>query len=177
MKAIVWNPSEKYQDRNRFIKYISKQECVQAVEEAQSALTEIDKNRPDTAPGMMSKAELADEYQRLVNLYNEWSLGGNAETEAPQTEEAVPSESEVEPKAEKEPKKKAEKEPSTKGREADAHERFDKYTKELAEKEALVKENKFSTPEEKKTCLKRIASLNRKIKRAEKTLKRCEINR
>lgn len=56
------------------------------------------------------------------------------------------------------------------GNRADAQERLDRYTTELAEKEALLKADQFPTKDDRKACVKRIASLNRKIARANRAL-------
>lgn len=53
-----------------------------------------------------------------------------------------------------------------------AQERLEKYTKELQEREALIEQDMKT--EEVKTNYKRIASLKRKIARAEKSLKNAE---
>lgn len=56
------------------------------------------------------------------------------------------------------------------GNRADAQDRLDRYTAELAEKEALLKADQFLTKDDRKACVKRIASLNRKIARASRAL-------
>ena len=60
------------------------------------------------------------------------------------------------------------------GNRADAQDRLDRYTAELAEKEALLAADKFATKDEKKACVKRIASLYRKIARANRALGKAE---
>ena len=56
------------------------------------------------------------------------------------------------------------------GNRVDAQDRLDRYTAELKEKEALLAADKFATKDDKKACVKRIASLHRKIARANRAL-------
>lgn len=269
MKANVqinWVPSEQYQDRTKVLKYITKEALVNAVKEAQIALSEYDNesSRPDGSPEMMAKAQLFDEYQRLSALYERVIAGEISKTEKPAPSQKEVSEvkpiyektlkviangllnfangqgvnfmnevksvlkehskeqlmSEIAPvlntkfgqgatqilqlldmaigddegeqflrnyekdaqltkkacktapKAKSDKADNSEKETKTEshGNKADAQDRLDRYSKELLEKEALLKADNFSTKDEKKACIKRIASLNRKIKRAENAL-------
>lgn len=64
----------------------------------------------------------------------------------------------------------AEKKGESHGNRADAQDRLDRYTAELKEKEALLTADKFVTKDDKKACVKRIASLHRKIARANRAL-------
>lgn len=262
--TINWAPKADYQNRNKVLKYINKAAVVNAVTEAQSALTEYDSERPDGSPDMMAKVQLFDEYQRLVALYKRVIAGevGKVEEPAPVEEKApevkpifhrtlsviangllnfangegVNFMSEVRevlkehskeqlmaeiapvldkkfgqgagqilqlldraigdnegeqflrnyeedvqeakkarkstPKAKTDKADKPAKEAKTEhhGNRADAQDRLDRYTAELAEKEALLKADQFPTKDARKACVKRIASLNRKIARASRAL-------
>lgn len=266
--TINWAPKADYQDRNRVLKYINKAAIVNAVTEAQLALTEYDSERPDGSPEMMAKAQLFDEYQRLSALYNRVIAGEVNKVEEPEPEVEVESEkgniyelrlkmianslkgfvdgssvgfmteiqdilneghsvdqllTEVRPyvaeqfgekntdellsllkvaigddngatflknyeedirEAKKARKKSAgttgekktksapaaEKTGERHGNRADAQDRLDRYTTELKEKEALLAADKFATKDDRKACVKRIASLNRKIARANRAL-------
>lgn len=257
--TINWAPKADYQDRKKVIKYINRAAIVNAVTEAQLALTEYDSERPDGSPDMMAKAQLFDEYQRLVALYNRVIAGEVDKVEEPApVEEKAPevkpifhrtlsviangllnfangegvnfmSEvrevlkehskeqlmAEIAPVLEefgqsglvlqlldkaigddkgeqflrnyeesvREAKKARKSTPKAKagkpakeaktehhGNRADAQERLDRYTAELAEKEALLKADQFLTKDGRKACVKRIASLNRKIARASRAL-------
>lgn len=266
--TINWAPKADYQDRNRVLKYINKAAIVNAVTEAQLALTEYDSERPDGSPEMMAKAQLFDEYQRLSALYNRVIAGEVDKVEEQESEVEVKPEkgniyelrlkmianslkgfvdgssvgfmteiqdilneghsvdqllTEVRPyvaeqfgekntdellsllkvaigddngatflknyeedirEAKKARKKSAgttgekkaksapaaEKTGESHGNRADAQERLDRYTAELKEKEALLAADKFATKDDRKACVKRIASLNRKIARANRAL-------
>ena len=266
--TINWAPKADYQDRNRVLKYINKAAIVNAVTEAQLALTEYDSERPDGSPEMMAKAQLFDEYQRLSVLYNRVIAGEVDKVEEQESEVEVKPEkgniyelrlkmianslkgfvdgssvgfmteiqdilneghsvdqllTEVRPyvaeqfgekntdellsllkvaigddngatflknyeedirEAKKARKKSAgttgekkaksapaaEKTGESHGNRADAQERLDRYTAELKEKEALLAADKFATKDDRKACVKRIASLNRKIARANRAL-------
>lgn len=262
MKAINinWVPSTEYQDRTKVLKYITKNAIVNAVKDAQAALSIYDSARPDGSPDMMAKAQLFDEYQRLVALYNEVMAGNVKPVEEAAQEVEAPKEvkpiyektlraiviglknfadgrgvnfmfetaevlkdhtkdqliSEITPyineefgksageilqlfdtaigedngksfiktyeegvqaskKSHKAQAKKTEVEAEPKAEKAhthraDAQERLDKYSKELLEKEALLKADNFASKDGKKACIKRIASLNRKIARAKNSL-------
>ena len=270
--TINWAPKADYQDRNKVIKYINKAAIVNAVTEAQLALTEYDSERPDGSPDMMAKAQLFDEYQRLTALYNRVIAGEVDKVEEQEPEVEVESEkgniyelrlkmianslkgfvdgssvgfmdeiqdilneghsvdqllTEVRPyvaeqfgekntdellsllkvaigddngatflknyeedikQAKRDAKRAAKKSAGTTGEKkaksasaaekkgeshgnrADAQDRLDRYTAELKEKEALLAADKFATKDDKKACVKRIASLNRKIARANRAL-------
>ena len=64
----------------------------------------------------------------------------------------------------------ADKNAESHGNRAGAQERLDRYTAELKEKEALLTADQFPTKDDKKACVKRIASLHRKIARANRAL-------
>lgn len=272
--TINWAPQADYQDRKKVLKYINKAALVDNVKAGQIALEAYDDpdNYPSGSPDMLSKAELFDEYQRLVALYNDVMAGRKGKAEKPAPEPKAKEEkgniyelrlkmianslkgfvdgssvgfmneiqdilneghsvdqllTEVRPyvaeqfgerntdellvlirtavgddngatflrnyeedikeakratkKARKESadtttEKKsksasnAEKKGESHGNRADAQDRLDRYTAELAEKEALLAADKFVTKDEKKACMKRIASLHRKIARANRAL-------
>lgn len=270
--TINWAPKADYQDRNKVLKYINKAAIVNAVTEAQLALTEYDSERPDGSPEMMAKAQLFDEYQRLSALYSRVIAGEVDKVEEQESEVEVKPEkgniyelrlkmianslkgfvdgssvgfmheirdilneghsvdqllTEVRPyvaeqfgekntdellsllkvaigddngatflknyeedireakRAAKRASKKsagtdgekksksapaAEKTGERHGNRADAQDRLDRYTAELKEKEALLAADKFATKDDRKACVKRIASLNRKIARANRAL-------
>ena len=91
--TINWAPKADYQDRNRVLKYINKAALVDNVKAGQAALAEYytPDECPSGSPEMLSKAELFDEYQRLVALYSEVVAGrkGKVEVAVP-TEEKKP---------------------------------------------------------------------------------------
>ena len=272
--AINWVPQADYQDRNKVLKYIHKAALVDNVKAGQAALSEYDnpEDLPEGSPEMLSKAELFDEYQRLVALYNAVMAGerGKHEPKAP-VEEAKAEKgniyelrlkmianslkgfvdgssvgfmheiqdilnegygvdqllNELRPfvaekfgekntdeliqllslaigddngatflknyeedikQAKKDAKRAAKKSAGTTGERksksvsnapkngeshgnrADAQDRLDRYTAELAEKEALLTADQFPTKDDRKACVKRIASLHRKIARANRAL-------
>lgn len=272
--AINWVPQADYQDRNKALKYIHKAALVENVKAGQVALEAYDdpEDCPAGSPEMLSKAELFDEYQRLVALYNAVMAGerGKHEPKAP-VEEAKAEKgniyelrlkmianslkgfvdgssvgfmheiqdilnegygvdqllTEARPyvaekfgekntdelmsllkvaigddngatflknyeedikQAEKEAKRarkgsagttgerksksasNAEKKGESHSNRADAQDRLDRYTAELAEKEALLTADQFPTKDDRKACVKRIASLHRKIARANRAL-------
>ena len=272
--TIAWAPQADYQDRNKVLKYINKAALVDNVKAGQAALEAYDDpdNYPSGSPEMLSKAQLFDEYQRLVALYTAVMNGekGITEKTAP-VEEKKPEKgniyelrlkmianshkgfadgssvgfmteirdilneghsvdqllTEVRPyvteqfgekntdellsllkvaigddngatflknyeegikqakrdakraskksagtTAEKKVKSAptADKNAESHGNRADAQDRLDRYTAELKEKEALLTADQFPTKDEKKACVKRIASLHRKIARANRAL-------
>lgn len=272
--TINWEPQADYQDRNKVLKYINKAALVDNVKAGQAALEAYDDldNYPSGSPDMLSKAELFDEYQRLVALYNDVMAGRKGKVEKPAPEPKPKEEkgniyelrlkmianslkgfvdrssvgfmheiqnilnegysvdqllTEVRPyvaeqfgerntdellvlirtavgddngatflrnyeegseQAKKDAKRaakksagtttekktksasNAEKKDESHGNRADAQDRLDRYTAELAEKEALLTADQFPTKDEKKACMKRIASLHRKIARANRAL-------
>lgn len=272
--TINWAPKADYRDRNRVLKYINKAALVDNVKAGQAALAEYytPDECPSGSPEMLSKAELFDEYQRLVALYNAVMAGEKGKVEKPEPVQAAKEEkgsiyelrlkmianslkgfvdgssvgfmheirdildegynvdqllNELRPHvaqqfgarnvdqllevletaigndngatflanyeedvrmAKKEARKSrkgsggttgekksngasnAEKKAEGHGNRADAQDRLDRYSKELAEKEALLNGGPFLTKEDRKACVKRIASLNRKIARANRAL-------
>lgn len=156
-----WAPNAAYANRSKVLKYTQKVELVNEVKAAQSALAEWDKEPLDTSLDMMSKAEIYSEYERLIALYKSVTAATPEKSEAP----AEPT---AEDKAESAPA--APESAEKRDHRADAQSRLDKYSAELAEKEALLAANQFPTKDDKKACVKRIASLHRKIARANKSL-------
>lgn len=157
-----WAPNAAYANRSKVLKYTSKVDLVNEVKAAQSALAEWDKESLDTSLDMMSKAEIYSEYERLIALYKSVTAAATPE------KNESPAEPTAEDKVESAPAapESAEKE----DRRADAQDRLARYTAELAEKEALLAGGPFPTKEERKACVKRIASLHRKIARANRAL-------
>lgn len=272
--TINWAPKADYQDRNKVLKYINKAALVDNVKAGQIALEAYDEpeNYPSGSPDMLSKAQLFDEYQRLVALYNDVMAGRKGKVEQPAPaeepkkdkgdiyelrlkmianslkgfvdgssvgfmteiqdilnegwgvdqlmtqlrpyvaqqfgekntdelmqllevaigddngatflrnyEEDIRQAKRDAKRAQKkstgtagEKKSKnasnAEKTGERHGNRADAQDRLDRYTAELAEKEALLTADQFLTKDDKKACVKRIASLHRKIARANRAL-------
>lgn len=272
--AINWTPQADYQDRNKVLKYINKAALVDNVKAGQAALEAYDdpENYPSGSPEMLGKAQLFDEYQRLVALYNDVMAGRKGKVEKPAPEPEPEEEkgniyelrlkvianslkgfvdgssvgfmheiqnilnegysvdqllTEVRPyvvkkfgekntdellsllkvaigddngatflknyeesikQAKKDAKRaakksagttaekktksasNAEKKDESHGNRADAQNRLDRYTAELKEKEALLAADQFPTKDDKKACVKRIASLHRKIARANRAL-------
>ena len=157
-----WAPNAAYANRSKVLKYTQKVELVNEVKAAQSALAEWDKEPLDTSLDMMSKAEIYSEYERLIALYKSVTAATPEKNESP-AEPTADEKAESAPAAPKSAEK-------ARDRMADAQSRLDRYTAELAEKEALLTADQFPTKDEKKACTKRIASLHRKIARANKAL-------
>lgn len=183
-------------NETKCLKYVSKPTMLEEIVNIQVALAKLNSNyTPRQYTEKNSKKELFEGYGRLVTIYKELSEKREAEiaknvatcikTADVLTEEArVKAEAEAAKKAEEEakrakkaakvakpeakPKKAAKKNPKEnvntdkKARRGDAQERLDKYTAELKEKEAIA--------EPSKEVKHRIASLKRKIARAEKAL-------
>lgn len=183
-------------NETKCLKYVSKPTMLEEIVNIQVALAKLNSNyTPRQYTEKNSKKELFEGYGRLVTIYKELSEKREAEiaknvatcikTADVLAEEArVKAEAEAAKKAEEEAKraKKAAKvAPSQrqnrkplkknpkenvntdkKARRGDAQERLDKYTAELKEKEAIA--------EPSKEVKHRIASLKRKIARAEKAL-------
>ena len=137
----------------------------------QVALAKLNSNyTPRQYTEKNSKKELFEGYGRLVTIYKELSEKREAEIAknvatciktADVLAEEARAKSEAEPKAaKKSPKENVN--TDKKARRGDAQERLDKYTAELKEKEAIA--------EPSKEVKHRIASLKRKIARAEKAL-------
>lgn len=182
-------------NETKCLKYVSKPTMLEEIVNIQVALAKLYSNfTPRQYTEKNSKKELFEGYGRLVTIYKELSEKREAEiaknvatcikTADVLAEEArVKAEAEAAKKAEEEAKRakkaakvaKPEAEPKAakkspkenvntdkKARRGDAQERLDKYTAELKEKEAIA--------EPSKEVKHRIASLKRKIARAEKAL-------
>jgi hypothetical protein len=182
-------------NETKCLKYVSKPTMLEEIVNIQVALAKLNSNyTPRQYTEKNSKKELFEGYGRLVTIYKELSEKREAEiaknvatcikTADVLAEEArVKAEAEAAKKAEAEAKRakkavkvaKSEAEPKAakknpkenvntdkKARRGDAQERLDKYIAELKEKEAIA--------EPSKEVKHRIASLKRKIARAEKAL-------
>mgnify|MGYP001109394344 FL=1 len=182
-------------NETKCLKYVSKPTMLEEIVNIQVALAKLNSNyTPRQYTEKNSKKELFEGYGRLVTIYKELSEQREAEiaknvatcikTADVLAEEArAKAEAEAAKKAEEEAKRakkaakvaKPEAEPKAakkspkenvntdkKARRGDAQERLDKYTAELKEKEAIA--------EPSKEVKHRIASLKRKIARAEKAL-------
>lgn len=182
-------------NETKCLKYVSKPTMLEEIVNIQVALAKLNSNyTPRQYTEKNSKKELFEGYGRLVTIYKELSENREAEiaknvatcikTADVLAEEArAKAEAEAAKKAEEEAKRakkaakvaKPEAEPKAakknpkenvntdkKARHWDAQERLDKYTAELKEKEAIA--------EPSKEVKHRIASLKRKIARAEKAL-------
>lgn len=182
-------------NETKCLKYVSKPTMLEEIVNIQVALAKLNSNyTPRQYTEKNSKQELFEGYGRLVTIYKELSEKREAEiaknvatyikTIDVLAEEArAKAEAEAAKKAEEEAKRakkaakvaKPEAEPKAakkspkenvntdkKARRGDAQERLDKYTAELKEKEAIA--------EPSKEVKHRIASLKRKIARAEKAL-------
>lgn len=182
-------------NETKCLKYVSKPTMLEEIVNIQVAFAKLNSNyTPRQYTEKNSKKELFEGYGRLVTIYKELSEKREAEiaknvatcikTADVLAEEArVKAEAEAAKKAEEEAKrakkaakvakqeaesKAAKKNPKEnvntdkKARRGDAQERLDKYTAELKEKEAIA--------EPSKEVKHRIASLKRKIARAEKAL-------
>lgn len=200
MKAIVNNSANfvinnDMLNETKCLKYVSKPTMLEEIVNIQVALAKLNSNyTPRQYTEKNSKKELFEGYGRLVTIYKELSEKREAEiaknvatcikTADVLAEKArAKAEAEAAKKAEEEAKRakkaakvaKPEAEPKAakknpkenvntdkKARHGDAQERLDKYTAELKEKEAIA--------EPSKEVKHRIASLKRKIARAEKAL-------
>lgn len=182
-------------NETKCLKYVSKPTMLEEIVNIQVALAKLNSNyTPRQYTEKNSKQELFEGYGRLVTIYKELSEKREAEiaknvatcikTADVLAEKArAKAEAEAAKKAEEEAKRakkaakvaKPEAEPKAakknpkenvntdkKARRGDAQERLDKYTAELKEKEAIA--------EPSKEVKHRIASLKRKIARAEKAL-------
>lgn len=182
-------------NETKCLKYVSKPTMLEEIVNIQVALAKLNSNyTPRQYTEKNSKKELFEGYGRLVTIYKELSEKREAEiaknvatciktTDVLAEEARAKAEAEAAKKAEEEAKRakkaakvaKPEAEPKAakkspkenvntdkKARRGDAQERLDKYTAELKEKEAIA--------EPSKEVKHRIASLKRKIARAEKAL-------
>lgn len=182
-------------NETKCLKYVSKPTMLEEIVNIQVALAKLNSNyTPRQYTEKNSKKELFEGYGRLVTIYKELSEKREAEiaknvatciktADVLAKEACAKAEAEAAKKAEEEAKRakkaakvaKPEAEPKAakkspkenvntdkKARRGDAQERLDKYTAELKEKEAIA--------EPSKEVKHRIASLKRKIARAEKAL-------
>lgn len=168
-------------NETKCLKYVSKPVMLEEIAKIQAEIAKLNDNytaRPYTDKN--NKKELFEGYGRLVTIYKELKEKQEAEiaknvatcikTAEQMAEElrvaAEAKEAKKAAKAKKQPKpEKGTKEgvnTDKKVRRGDAQERLDKYTAELKEKEAIA--------EPSKEVKHRIASLKRKIARAEKAL-------
>lgn len=172
-------------NETKCLKYVSKPTMLEEIVNIQVALAKLNSNyTPRQYTEKNSKQELFEGYGRLVTIYKELSEKREAEiaknvatciktadvlaeearakAEAERAKKAAKvAKPEAEPKAaKKNPKENVN--TDKKARRGDAQERLDKYTAELKEKEAIA--------EPSKEVKHRIASLKRKIARAEKAL-------
>lgn len=182
-------------NETKCLKYVSKPTMLEEIVNIQVALAKLNSNyTPRQYTEKNSKKELFEGYGRLVTIYKELSekreaeiaknvatciktadvlaevtrakaeaeAAKKAEEEAKRVKKAAKvAKQEAEPKAaKKNPKENVN--TDKKARRGDAQERLDKYTAELKEKEAIA--------EPSKEVKHRIASLKRKIARAEKAL-------
>lgn len=170
-------------NETKCLKYVSKPTMLEEIVNIQVALAKLNSNyTPRQYTEKNSKKELFEGYGRLVTIYKELSEKREAEiaknvatciktadvlaeearakAEAKRAKKAAKvAKPEAEPKAaKKSPKENVN--TDKKARRGDAQERLDKYTAELKEKEAIA--------EPSKEVKHRIASLKRKIARAEK---------
>lgn len=182
-------------NETKCLKYVSKPTMLEEIVNIQVALAKLNSNyTPRQYTEKNSKQELFEGYGRLVTVYKGLSEKREAEiaknvatciktADVLAEETRAKAEAEAAKKAEEEAKRakkatkvaKSEAEPKAakknpkenvntdkKARRGDAQERLDKYTAELKEKEAIA--------EPSKEVKHRIASLKRKIARAEKAL-------
>lgn len=158
-------------NETKCLKYVSKPTMLEEIVNIQVALAKLNSNyTPRQYTEKNSKKELFEGYGRLVTIYKELSEKREAEIAknvatciktADVLAEEARAKAEAEPKAaKKNPKENVN--TDKKARREDAQERLDKYTAELKEKEAIA--------EPSKEVKHRIASLKRKIARAEKAL-------
>lgn len=159
IESIVSNPNGayKYINRNQLIEHY--QDLVALCNKAglKSAVP-ADADKLGKRCLVDSYVELAKEYLALVGSSEEPEAVEEVKVEEPVAEEEAPKVKESSKKSEK----KAEVKESTEHR-GNAEERLAKYSAELAEKEAIENPSK--------EVRKRIASLKRKIERANKALK------
>jgi hypothetical protein len=182
-------------NETKCLKYVSKPTMLEEIVNIQVALAKLNSNyTPRQYTEKNSKKELFEGYRRLATIYKglsekcavyiaknvatciktadvlaeetrakaEAEAAKKAEAEAKRVKKSAKvAKSEAEPKAaKKNPKENVN--TDKKARRGDAQERLDKYTDELKEKEAIA--------EPSKEVKHRIASLKRKIARAEKAL-------
>lgn len=158
-------------NETKCLKYVSKPTMLEEIVNIQVALAKLNSNyTPRQYTEKNSKKELFEGYGRLVTIYKELSEKREAEiaknvATCIKTADVLAEEARAKAEAEPKAAKKSPKEnvnTDKKARRGDAQERLDKYTAELKEKEAIA--------EPSKEVKHRIASLKRKIERAEKAL-------
>lgn len=165
-------------NETKCLKYVGKPVMLEEIANIQVELAKLNSHyTPRQYTEKNSKKELFEGYGRLVTIYKELKEKQEAEiaknvatciktAEQMAEEQRVAAEEKEAKKAKKQPKpEKGTKEgvnTDKKVRRGDAQERLDKYTAELKEKEAIA--------EPSKEVKHRIASLKRKIARAEKAL-------
>lgn len=158
-------------NETKCLKYVSKPTMLEEIVNIQVALAKLNSNyTPRQYTEKNSKKELFEGYGRLVAIYKELSEKREAEiaknvATCIKTADVLAEEARAKAEAEPKAAKKSPKEnvnTDKKARRGDAQERLDKYTAELKEKEAIA--------EPSKEVKHRIASLKRKIARAEKAL-------
>lgn len=158
-------------NETKCLKYVSKPTMLEEIVNIQVALAKLNSNyTPRQYTEKNSKKELFEGYGRLVTIYKELSEKREAEiaknvATCIKTADVLAEEARAKAEAEPKAAKKSPKEnvnTDKKARRGDAQERLDKYTAELKEKEAIA--------EPSKEVKHRIASLKRKIARAEKAL-------
>lgn len=133
-------------NETKCLKYVSKPTMLEEIVNIQVALAKLNSNyTPRQYTEKNSKKELFEGYGRLVTIYKELSEKREAEI-AKNVATCIKTADVLAEEA----------------RRGDAQERLDKYTAELKEKEAIA--------EPSKEVKHRIASLKRKIARAEKAL-------
>lgn len=179
-------------NEKKAIKYISKPNMVAAINDLCVAIKAMNsKFSPIEYTEANSKKELFDAYHRFYIIYTDLRdaaiqaeiAKNTAELIKPaqplKSEEELKEASKANKKAKADKAPKAEKKTSVEGekksapRVGDANERLTKYSEELAEKEALVanaEEFAKLSKEDAKAIRHRIASLKRKIERANKAL-------
>lgn len=158
-------------NETKCLKYVSKPTMLEEIVNIQVALAKLNSNyTPRQYTEKNSKKELFEGYGRLVTIYKELSEKREAEiaknvATCIKTADVLAEEARAKAEAEPKAAKKSPKEnvnTDKKARRGDTQERLDKYTAELKEKEAIA--------EPSKEVKHRIASLKRKIARAEKAL-------
>lgn len=128
-------------------------------------------------PNGCKKEQMLNEYKRIAAVYTEFLQSSNEEPLFPITDE-VGGQAEPEQKASKKGSKKVAKEPKTKkqskgegevknGRLEDANARLSRYTLELEQRSAAIPEG-----ETERQNNKRVASLKRKIARAQASIQK-----
>lgn len=168
--------NENMLNEKKALKYINKEEMLKAINEICAAIKELNSAfSPVEYSTKNSKNELFQAYGRFYIVYTDLKETSVKEESAVEKPVEEPVSEVIEEKVEEpvveevsEPKEKAE--PKKRG---NANERLIKYSEELANKEACVADaEQFSklSKEDQKAIKHRIASLKRKIERANKAL-------